>query len=1379
MKTFQYLRSHYETLRAHAGYRAGTRVIKLAGAILAAAIVASLTIDLGPSLRSLAERGGTEQLKRPIHIGRLSIHLLRGTFVVEDLQIDGVAPGDRPFFTAKRIELGLDWSRVLRRRPEFIISSVEMVNWQMLVEKWPDGRNNFPRLGNNNQPDRGPRRFTTTLKYLRASGGRFTYEDHEVPWSVDGPNLDLVITNLPQYHGTATFHGGTITIQDHLPMWGNFSAKFELDGPHVHLPRIDITTDGAETTAAGDVDFSRWPNMRYDVKSRVHFPRMREIFFTNEKWALAGDGDFTGVFRLYPGGHNLSGTFKSQTAGVNGLRFPGLYGTLQWNEHGFDVWNAGSTFYGGDTKFKYSIKPVGGPQSTQRFDVTFAHTDLAPFTDFELVRNGLHFAGAADGHVYLEWPSGKFSQRRGNGHISVAPPPGAALMTSSLVTANEADADHTRHEWGPFAPQPLPVHYPMGGEITFQLDPSHWQVDAGEFRTEKTYVRFDGSADWQPRARFTFHVVSRDFQEADQVLSGILTDFGSPTGVVPFGGRGEFDGTMTGPFNRPRVEGSFRGDDLWAWDTLWGDGSARLVVENNYIDIRDGIVLLNGSEIHTDGKFSLSNPRSDGGDEIDARFRVVRRDVTSLRHAFQIDEYPVSGLFSGEMHLTGPYQRPLGFGAMTIEDGRAYGQPLKKATASLRFDGKGIRLDGIDISLNGEAARGGNITGAAYVGWDSTYSFNATGRDIPVDNVAATEVEKFPVSGVAEFTADGSGTFDAPRNNFKFSVGRLALGNEPLGDLTGTLALRGNELSGDVSVQLQDVSLTGTGRIALTPQKDCELSFRFHDSPLDRYIRLFRPNFLPETTGAKVTGSVRVMGELADLDHLAVDATVDSLELQPFDYLLRNAEPVHLTLEDRTLKIPNLKLVGDTTELSVTGQVGLRDERISLAATGNASLGILQIFSRDVRGSGRVELRASVDGPLRAPVFSGSAIITNGRVRHLSLPNALDTINGAIRFDSRGIQLDELTASIGGGPVQFGGRIGLEGYLPGDLNVLITGQNMHLRYPEGIQSTVDVDLALRGNMKAPVVGGTVTVQSAVWTQRLNAPGSIFDLVSRTASASESTPGTTEIAPAVPIRFDVQIKAPSAFRMDTNLVQLTASADLTLQGTYDKPILLGRAEVDRGLLNFEGRRYRVTRGSVDFTNRARIEPFVDVEGETNVRVPGQTYRVVVSATGTPGRLNIKLDSDPPLPEAEVAALLLSDVQPGSVRGPAPELVRLQDPNRTETDILRTRATQALSSPLSSEVGRVVEQTIGVDTFQVSPSFTDPNALTSRLNPTARVTIGKRISDRAYLTFSRSLNSTFNDQIILLEYEASDRFYWVFSRNEDSQTYALEFRVRHSF
>ena len=115
--------------------------------------------------------------------------------------------------------------------------------------------------------------------------------------------------------------------------------------------------------------------------------------------------------------------------------------------------------------------------------------------------------------------------------------------------------------------------------------------------------------------------------------------------------------------------------------------------------------------------------------------------------------------------------------------------------------------------------------------------------------------------------------------------------------------------------------------------------------------------------------------------------------------------------------------------------MGLRDRRIALQASGDANLGILQGFSRDVFGSGRAELTASVDGPLDAPVFSGSASMINGRVRHLSMPNALDGINGIIRFDARGIRLDEVTARMGEGPVQFGGRIGFDGFLPGELNV--------------------------------------------------------------------------------------------------------------------------------------------------------------------------------------------------------------------------------------------------------------------------------------------------------------------------------------------------------
>ena len=1351
----------------HPGVQRARRYVRLglsvAAVILAVAIVATVTADLGPVVRQLAERAGSEQIDRPIHIGRLSIHLLTGRVIVEEFSIDGLHPGDRPFFTAKRLAVALDWVSLVRRRPEVTISSVEMTDWQMLVEKWEGGAQSFPDLARNRRPSDGPSRFTTTLQYLSASRGQFAYEDHEAPWSIVCPNLDITIGNLPNYHGSAAFTDGTLKILDSLPMRTNFKAQFVIDGALIHLERIDIETDSAVTFARGDVDVANFPEMKFQVQSKVNFPRMREIFFKTEPWVLAGDADFTGNFHLFKHGHDLTGTFASELLGVYDYRFPDFRGSLRWTPVSFDVWDGRAGFSRGSAQFVYSIKPLGEKHTrpTQRFEVGYAGVDLAAFTDFQKLP-GLRVSGAASGRYLLEWPSGRFAEHRGEGQIDVTPPPGAVTMGASL------SGDRPIREWGPFAPQPLAAHVPIAGALRFRFGPEDVTVEGGRFATAQSHVTFQGTTGLDgDRARLSFHVTSGDWQESDQVLAGILTDFGSPSGPVAFGGRGEFDGTMTGTFRRPRVEGTFSGEDLWAWDTTWGTGSGHIVIEGGYVAVSDSLIRLGPSEIRADGRFSLGY-RDDGGDEIDARFRVVRRDLDSLRHAFEIDEYPVSGLLSGEFRLTGEYQRPVGFGGLTIDNGVAYGEPFERATATTRFDRPGVRLDGVQVDKGG-----GVVTGAAFVGWDSTYSFDVAGRRIPVDQVSMVSYARTPLTGIAEFTASGSGTFDLPRNDVRLRIADLFLGEEGVGDVTVALLLRGTELSGEVTAASPRLALTGTGRIAMTPQADSEMTLRFHDSSLDPYVRLFVPKLSPFTT-AIVSGSLRIAGNLRDADHLLVDGTIDSLDMRLFDYALKNAAPVRLAFDQRQVNVIDLQVVGEDTRLRLAGTVGLRDNRLALQASGDANLGILQGFFRNVRGSGRAELAAAISGPLESPVFSGRATITDGRIRHLSMPASLNAINGTIAFDDRGLRLDEVTARLGDGQVQIGGLIGFEGYMLGELNVTARGADMRLSYPEGVRSVVDADLSVRGSVRAPLLTGVVTVKSALWTRRVDTPGSILDLAGAGRSSAGGG-GGEPIAPAVPLRFDLQIIVPSTLRVDNNLVRLVASADLNLRGTLDRPVLLGHAEIERGDATFEGRRYRVTRGTIDFTNPTRIEPFFDVVAETNVRVPGQTYHVTVSGTGTADKMQPSLSSDPPLGTADLLALLFGETR----RTQDYDLRALQNPNEPRTDVLTTRATQALTSPLSAEVGRVVEQAFGVDTFRLSPSLLDPlSQQTGRVNPTARLTIGKRISDRVYLTFSRSLNSAVYDQLILLEYDATERSSWVLSRNED-QTYALEFRVRRAF
>jgi autotransporter translocation and assembly factor TamB len=157
------------------------------------------------------------------------------------------------------------------------------------------------------------------------------------------------------------------------------------------------------------------------------------------------------------------------------------------------------------------------------------------------------------------------------------------------------------------------------------------------------------------------------------------------------------------------------------------------------------------------------------------------------------------------------------------------------------------------------------------------------------------------------------------------------------------------------------------------------------------------------------------------------------------------------------------------------------------------------------------------------------------------------------------------------------------------------------------------------------------------------------------------------------------------------------------------------------------------------------------------------------------LQPEFTSDPPLPPGDVLSLLLSDTTPGDA-----EVASLRSPNQREQDLLQARATRALTGALSAEVGRVVQDTFGVDSFQITPLLVDPyqQSVGLNVNPAARVTIGKRISDRIYLTYARSLSSSTRDEIILLEYDQDDTTGWVLSQNEDG-TYALEVRRRVAF
>src|SRR5215203_664086 len=322
-------------------------VVRLGAVVLAvvtALIVTGLTVDLGPALRARAEREGSKYLLRPLHIGRISARLAPGVFVFDDLMIEGLSPSDRPFLTAKRITVRLPWWTIASRR--LIVESVDMTDWNMLVETFPNGRpSNFPKITPDRKGPQRPSRFTTTVRAVHASRGQFIYEDHGTPWSTVGRNLDVTlyrsdVTN--DYRGAASFSNGTIQIQAYEPFSAAMRSRFKLADGKVTFDRITLDGEGSASIIGGEVDLRRWPEQIYRIQSHIDFPTQKNIFFHREKFTASGQGDFQGTFHLYKGGRELKGTFTSPLAGVNDWRFPNLRGAVLWLPDRLEITDATS-----------------------------------------------------------------------------------------------------------------------------------------------------------------------------------------------------------------------------------------------------------------------------------------------------------------------------------------------------------------------------------------------------------------------------------------------------------------------------------------------------------------------------------------------------------------------------------------------------------------------------------------------------------------------------------------------------------------------------------------------------------------------------------------------------------------------------------------------------------------------------------------------------------------------------------------------------------------------------------------------------------------------------------------------------------------------------
>ncbi len=318
-------------------------------------------------------------------------------------------------------------------------------------------------------------------------------------------------------------------------------------------------------------------------------------------------------------------------------------------------------------------------------------------------------------------------------------------------------------------------------------------------------------------------------------------------------------------------------------------------------------------------------------------------------------------------------------------------------------------------------------------------------------------------------------------------------------------------------------------------------------------------------------------------------------------------------------------------------------------------------------------------------------------------------------------------------------------------------------------------LDFTGPLTAPLLSGTVDVYHANYSMQVDPNLGYLGLMAGGTGTGDAGVALPAARSDTPISLDIRVTSGVVPFIENKDAAISGSADVLIQGTFDRPIVTGRVDLDRGEWTFGGYRYQLQSGSIDFSNPAQLEPYFDIAAFTRVRATGQSYEITLRLSGSfRGGLKLNVQSEPYLPEFQVFSLLLGETGDVSTA----ELRARTASQQQQNEAISRAAFVFLTSPISGTIGNVVERATFIDTVQIVPLLGSDTAL--QQNPTARVTLGQRISSRLYLTYARTLTGRQTDinEIILVEFDQNDQISWILSRNED-RSFGLDFRIKYVF
>ena len=367
-------------------------------------------------------------------------------------------------------------------------------------------------------------------------------------------------------------------------------------------------------------------------------------------------------------------------------------------------------------------------------------------------------------------------------------------------------------------------------------------------------------------------------------------------------------------------------------------------------------------------------------------------------------------------------------------------------------------------------------------------------------------------------------------------------------------------------------------------------------------------------------------GPLARPEQLRGEASLQQVALTVSGVHLQSEGGVHATLANARIALDHLHITGDQTDLRTQGSLSLTGKKqLDFAASGTINFKVAEILDPDLTASGNSTFQVEAHGPLENPDLRGRIDFQDGALSLEDLPNGLSQLHGTLEFNQDRLEVKSLTAMTGGGLLSLGGFLTYQRGLFADLTA--TGKGIRIRYPPGVSSLADATLHLQGTQNSLLLSGNVLI-----TRFTISP----DLDMAALAAQAGTPQALALpdAPSNHIRLDVHVASSPQLSFQNAYAKLAGDVDLRLRGTVATPSLLGRISITRGSATIAGTRYELQLGEISFTNPVRIQPSIDLNATARV----EDYDISLGIHGTPEKLSVTYRSDPPLPEADVVALL---------------------------------------------------------------------------------------------------------------------------------------------